>query len=322
MELVSIVVPVYNVEKYLRECIDSILSQTYKKLEIILVDDGSTDESGKICDEYVKKDSRIKAIHKENGGLSSARNTGLDIATGKYISFIDSDDYVTENFIEKMYNALQENKAEMAQCLFTKDKFESVKMQIEVLDSEQAIEYWNDIQYHNFFVIACNKLYNLKLFENLRFPLGKISEDAFTTYKVFDKAKKIVIIPDILYYYRSTPDSITNRKFSVKRYDALQAYEEEINYFKKNDKERLAYSAMVLYQHILKRYYLMTYKFIDENKNENLKILLKKIKNNFKNFVRYSHDDLKTKFKVIAFCTFPNLFSEISSCIDKIKTNK
>ena len=121
-ELISIIIPIYNVEKYLHCCINSVIRQTYKNLEIILIDDGSPDNCGKICDEYAKKDNRIKVIHKENGGLSSARNAGLDIAKGEYISFVDSDDYVAENFIEKLYKLCKENDADIAECDFYRIK--------------------------------------------------------------------------------------------------------------------------------------------------------------------------------------------------------
>lgn len=119
-KLISIIVPVYNVEKYLKECIDSVISQTYKNLEIILVDDGSTDKSGEICDEYSKKDSRIKVIHKENGGLSDARNVALDIAKGEYIGFVDSDDYVEKDMFETLYKLAEEHNTEISSISFYK----------------------------------------------------------------------------------------------------------------------------------------------------------------------------------------------------------
>lgn len=175
-ELISVIIPVYKVEKYLDECIQSVINQTYKNLEIILVDDGSPDNCGKICDEYAKKDNRIKVIHKENGGLSSARNAGLDIARGEYISFIDSDDYVSKDFIKNM--SIQMANADLIICGMKNvykedekcDEKENVVIKNETLTfieaNQKLIKPKNEI-----YVTACNKLYRRELFDNLRFEI-------------------------------------------------------------------------------------------------------------------------------------------------------
>ena len=183
---ITIVVPVYKVEKYLRRCIESILQQTYKNIEIILVDDGSPDNCGKICDEYKEKDNRIIVIHKENGGLSDARNAGIDIATGKYIAFIDSDDYVANNFISSLYDVCIKNECEIAQCKFkrvTEDYKEEQKeiSETTILDGKSAIKEiygQNDV----YTIVAWNKLYLKNLFNDIRYTVGKIHEDESTTY--------------------------------------------------------------------------------------------------------------------------------------------
>ena len=178
--LISVIVPIYKVEKYLHKCIDSILAQTYTNLEIILVDDGSPDNCGKICDEYAAKDSRIKVIHQPNGGLSAARNAGLDIATGDYIGFVDSDDYIAPDMYEKLYNALVKNDADMAICDYQRFgnelPYDEMSLTTEVITGLQAMEKQNTV-INCSFVVAWSKLYKSFIFSNVRFPVGKINED-------------------------------------------------------------------------------------------------------------------------------------------------
>lgn len=316
--VISIIVPIYNTEKYLNECVDSIINQTYKNIEIILVNDGSTDNCLKICDEYAQKDKRVKVIHKENGGLSSARNSGLDILTGKYVCFIDSDDYVATTFVYDMFNLITKYNADIVQCKYTNQSFVKLNNE-EILDSEQAILCLNNIDTHRTFVIACNKMYDVKLFDNVRFPIGKISEDAYTTYILFDKLEKMVVSESALYYYRTTPNSITNRKFSTKRYDAILAYEKEIEYFKNINKNLQYESALSLYQHMLKKYYILTYKFIENNKLKNLNFLKNKLKKNLPNFIKYSDDKNNIKIKVILFSLFPDFYCAMTKIIYLLK---
>ncbi len=213
--MISVVVPIYNVETYLKECIESIINQTYKNLEIILVDDGSTDNCGNICEEYALKDSRIKVIHKENGGLSSARNAGIDIATGEYITFIDSDDYVSLDMIEWMYNSLKKYNAELISCILTKNADllgKGNREKIDVCSPKKALEYI--LKEKNIVTSACAKLYRTDLFEGVRYPNGFIHEDFATTYKIFHKCTRIAYSEIPMYYYRYNPTSITKSKFS------------------------------------------------------------------------------------------------------------
>ncbi len=211
---ISIIIPVYNVEKYIKKCVDSIINQTYKNLEIILVDDGSSDNSGKICDEYKKRDYRIKVIHKENGGLSDARNKGVEIATGKYIGFVDSDDYIEENMYNILLNELKVNNADVSICSYKKiredyykvDCKQSCEKIIKILDNIKAIELLlSDTYIDNY---AWNKLYKKELFNNIKYPYGKKMEDLGTTYKIFSKAKKIVYTNYIGYFYLQRNSSI------------------------------------------------------------------------------------------------------------------
>lgn len=235
-DLISVIVPVYKVEKYLNKCIESIVNQTYKNLEIILVDDGSPDECGKICDNYAQKDMRIKVIHKENGGLSDARNAGINISNGKYISFIDSDDYIDLEYLELLYKTIKKDKSDMAisshkviyengTILEKATKEESILEPKEVL---KRILYDDGID-----LSAWAKLYKIELFEEIRYPKGRLFEDAATTYKLVDKCKKISIISKSTYNYIIRGNSITNVNFSEKKMDLIISTEEMCNYIKK-----------------------------------------------------------------------------------------
>lgn len=234
-EKVSIIVPVYNVEKYLTHCLDTLRNQSYRNIEIILVDDGSTDRSGAICDQYQQVDSRIRVIHKENGGLSSARNAGIQIATGEYFSFVDSDDWVSVYMIETLLDAVVETNSDIAVCGFFCVKENDISPDamdgtIRVMNKETAVEELINWKIRDY---AWNKLYARKLFNDILYPVGHNYEDMFTTYRLFLKSNQIVQIPDILYYYRIRSGSIANEarqeKLLKNKLDALQAYSERIH---------------------------------------------------------------------------------------------
>lgn len=231
-DLISIVVPVYKVEDCIRTCIESIVKQSYTNIEVILVDDGSPDMCGSICDEYADKDTRIKVIHKQNGGLSDARNAGIDIATGKYISFIDSDDYIKSDCIEKLYNSIVNNQCDISICseevlyedCVKKYNVDNYKDYETVLTPEHTLERM--LYKDGFDVSAWAKLYKRSLFDDIRYPVGRLFEDAATTYKLIIKAKKIVYIKYSGYKYVMRKDSITNEKFNEKKFDLIKSTEE------------------------------------------------------------------------------------------------
>ncbi len=223
--LISVIIPIYNVESYLRECIDSVLIQTYKNLEIILVDDGSPDKCGEMCDEYKYQDSRIIVIHKENGGLSSARNAALDICKGKYISFIDSDDYVSPFFIEILYKGICFNDADIATIIGSEEFLvdsnqrpdlatSSEDYRVEDIEKNIAIE---KLCYQTIANGTPFRLYKREIFKNIRFPVGYVFEDVATTYRTFIEANKLSIIHSKLYAYRVRKDSIVRMNFSEKK---------------------------------------------------------------------------------------------------------
>lgn len=216
-KLISIIVPVYNMEKYIDKCINSIINQTYKNIEIIIVDDGSTDKSSKMIDKYKKIDKRIKVYHKKNGGLSDARNYGLEKATGEYIGFVDSDDYIENNMYEILYNNLIKYKADISvvnyNLVYEKDfnykkNVKEISDRLIILNKIETIKLlFDDNKFGNF---AWNKLYKRELFNNIKYPIGRNMEDLGTTYKIIDKCNRIVYDPIPLYNYLQRNNSIVN----------------------------------------------------------------------------------------------------------------
>lgn len=285
---ISIIIPVYNVEKYLVACIESIIHQTYQNLEIILVNDGSTDNSPQICDAYVQKDARIKVIHKKNGGLSDARNAGYAEVTGEYMAFVDSDDMIAANCYRTLLQISTELKADIVECGFLKFKSENElnKLEstiiIEDFDTEKALELLMKEQLKQ---VVWNKLYKTNAINKLLFEKGKIHEDEFWTYKVFANANKIVKTSQVLYFYRQQHESIMAEKYNLKRLSGLEAREERIDFIankfpslKSHAVHSFWLSALYNYQNIIKDSYL------DSNC-----LYRKEILNKIKNRVKPTH---------------------------------
>lgn len=239
MSKISVIVPIYNVAKYLPQCLDSIVNQTYTNLEIILVNDGSTDSCPQICMDYLAMDNRIVVINKTNGGLSDARNEGVKIATGDFISFVDSDDLLSLDFCQIVLQTLIQNKADLAECGFR--KFETdlaiekttpiTNESVEIYETEVALKL---LMTEYFKQVVWNKIYRKEVVADLEFPVNKINEDEYWTYKVFGNSATIVKMPHKLYNYRQQEDSIMGKKYSLKRLDGLQALEERIVYMREN----------------------------------------------------------------------------------------
>lgn len=267
-DLISVVVPIYNVEEQLPTCIESLIAQTYTNIEILLVNDGSKDNCYKICGEYEKKDKRIKVINKENGGLSDARNKGIESANGSYICFIDADDYIEKNFIQELYNMCIFNNVSIAQCTFNfcidgkrEDNIKEIKY-ITISSREMLDNTYK--KYHPNNISACNKLFKIELFDDIRFPVGKIHEDEFTVYKLIYKASQAAITNQKLYNYVKREGSITQTSFNIKRLNYLEALEERMEFFEKNKEKDL-------YNKTLEKY------------SENIIIMYHKCKKNIKN---------------------------------------
>lgn len=254
--MVSIIVPVYNVEKYLDRCVDSIINQSYKDLEIILVDDGSKDSSGSICDEYLLLDKRIKVVHKENGGLSDARNVGIDRALGDFVCFVDSDDFIHPEMVERLVKAQEDNCADMVVCNFCwieESETEFYKNN-NVLTNNYEVFYGEDVRkqlYLNNIItaISCCKLFKKEIFATLRYPVGKLHEDEFVIHYILDKCNVSVYLEDKLYFYLKHENSISNRKTSKNIFDAIEAYDDRWKFYKsKNDFYMTGKSLAILFE--------------------------------------------------------------------------
>ncbi len=233
--LISVIVPVYNVEKYIAACVDSILAQTYTNLEILLVDDGSTDSSGALCDEYARRDVRVRVIHQENGGLSDARNTGMQSAQGTYFAFVDSDDFIAGDYIAYLYGMIEKHHAQIAVCGYQKvypgdenscygtqtDKHNSVNSE-KVYRTEEGLRQL--LYQRGMITSAWGRLFDASLFiqaDAIQFPVGKLHEDVAVMYKLFGAADTIVCGDEAKYYYLQRADSIVNQQFDRRRMEYI-----------------------------------------------------------------------------------------------------
>ena len=299
MDLISVIVPVYKVEPYLDKCVQSIVDQTYKNLEIILVDDGSPDNCGAMCDAWAEKDSRIKVIHKENGGLSDARNAGMNVATGQWISFVDSDDWVSADYIGALYRAIHETGAEIAACNIVisygdiEPEESACDATLRVCNAGEAVR--DILQGVGFRAVAWNKLYKTSLLENERYPVGKFHEDEFFTYRILTKAKRLVYVDCPLYAYFQRPGSIMN-SVSIKHLDVLDAYLERLDFLQDRypylylqDKFTFCFSCTAYYR------------YAGQSNSAEAVLMKKKIKHCRKK-VHFSLDDFRqASFRQLAF---------------------
>ena len=258
MDLISVIVPIYKAEKYLNRCIAAIAAQTYHEIEIILVDDGSPDECPMICDEWAKKDKRVKVIHQQNSGVSMARNAGMDFSSGHYIIQVDSDDYISPNMIELLHEALVKNSSDMSICGYVKGNednysFEKKKdYEIEIIEGTTALErIYKNAESALQYVVPWAKLYRRDLFDDIRYPKGKIFEDIYVTHQILFRCDKIAVIPQKLTYYYQHPDSIMNKKYHVGKLDYLDACKNRISFFDEHGLRYLAEIAYAEYLHSL-----------------------------------------------------------------------
>lgn len=234
--LISVIIPVYNTEKYLKKCVESVLSQTYTNLEVYLVDDGSTDSSGTICDKYGEQDSRVKVIHKKNGGQGTARNMALDACSGKYISFVDSDDSIEPDMLQEMLSKLQEEAAYLAICGFIIDN--GIRLTEHPKECNEKI-YSNEELMKDYvctdliFTGPCNKLYRRELFNGIRFPEFRAHEDAFIMHRILGQCKKAVFVGKHLYIQFLREGSTEKSKFSEKKLTLLDCADELLTYYQK-----------------------------------------------------------------------------------------
>lgn len=240
MNLISVIVPIYKVETYLNRCIQSILNQTWSDFELILVDDGSLDRCPDICDWWKEKDKRITVIHKENGGLSDARNAGLKVAVGEFIVFVDSDDWVEPDYLQVLMESLRESNCDIVECGIiqtqgesdsSRKRTEEKENKVALFQTEQALEQLiKDGRFHQY---VWNKLYRRSVMDGILFEKGKTNEDEFWTYQVFGNAERIGRIEKPLYYYFQRDTSIMGTGYSIRRLDALEAKQQRQKYIEK-----------------------------------------------------------------------------------------
>lgn len=286
MPKISVIIPVYNVKKYLNRCVDSILNQTLMDFELILVDDGSTDGSGLICDNYEKRDRRIKVIHKSNSGQGEARNRGIDIALGEYLHFVDSDDWIHPQMLEVLYNGAISNNVKLSACTYKEVSkqidFEDVKdYKFEIIDGVKW--FIND---NISAIVPVAKLYHKDLFDDVRYPKDKKREDEFTTYKLLYKAREIAFCNKELYMYFINTNGSTKQEYTLReegradilksksdiflkyRMDYLEALRETMDFFKDKDQEAFIFSRMRYKQHIMsyfKEIYSRKWEYLNDN---------------------------------------------------------
>lgn len=310
MVKVSVIVPIYNVEEYINKCIDSILNQTFKEFELILVDDGSTDNSGNICDTYKSIDDRVRVIHKDNGGLSDARNFGIEAATGEFLYFIDGDDFIHEDTLESMYNSIMKTNSDIAVCNMIRyygeedtEKFYNPVEKMKVLNENYRFETLRQPS-------VCNKMFKSILFKNIKFPLKKYYEDTFVYHELLFKANRVVLTGKDSYYYRSRRGSIISGGYNKKYFDFIEAVYLRALFLDKNNVHNYADEAYLhLYSSLAN-----AYKNIEIDEPEMKSLLEKsKVRYNeiFKRIITDNHFSIKQKIRFFILRYYPKLHCKI-----------
>lgn len=330
-KLISIIVPAYNIEKYIGRCLDSILGQTYTNLEIIVVDDGSTDNTGRIVDEYATKDDRIKVIHQENAGLSGARNSALLLAQGDYIGYVDGDDYITPDMYRKMLIACEENNAEIAVCGYNRIEDESNIViestvdengeDIYVLSQEKAIEiYLSDCEKYHIYNSVWSKLFRRDIISRFNFPTGKNSEDIIYTTRAFCNISKCVFVNSPLYYYVADREgSLMNVRLADRRFNhELPFWEEQAEVLTAHNFENLSNMSRYYYYRRLLSYYE---DFRNRKMNEDAGKLYRKMKDARQSIIYimempFGNSGDRMRMKLFLFC--PGLYFLFSKLYSKI----
>ena len=328
-DLISVIIPIYNVEKYLMRCIKSVTGQTYANLEIILVDDGSTDSSGIICDNAAKVDSRIIVIHRENGGLSCARNSGLEIYTGDYACFIDSDDFIDPNYIKTLYNMCKSNLCKISICSSIStsyDNFDGIdnwdtfafqkkneqydynSNSIKLFNNNELLNiYYGDL--HNEIAVAWNKLYHRSVIKNTRYEPGIIHEDEATTFKFIYNAGRIAYTSKAMYYYFSRANSITGKGFSIKNLDILIGHQCRLDFYKFHNEKELYEKEYFYYMSALLINYYKVHTYLPGNKNAETKLI-----NTYRTLCKnadFSKTSLRKKILYKTSYFFPSIYGAL-----------
>lgn len=319
---ISIIVPVYNVEQYIHKCIDSILIQTFTDFELILVDDSSKDTSGEICDEYVKKDSRVIVIHKENGGLSSARNAGINIAKGDYFGFVDSDDWININMYEFLYKGIIDYKADIALCrllhltgsnqsYYNNDK---ISEQEKIMDGDRLLKYLLLFKIDS---SSCTKLFKSSIFSTVRFHEGRNNEDFKLLYEVLSNVSRGIYINEVAYNYINRNNSITNSISSSYVFDLYENAKEMLDFIKIK-KPLLIQEAESYY--FIQLFIVLRYIIINDliNKNSDIyKILRITLLKNIKKILGNKYNGNGSKLLILALAFMPKIFNRMAHAIKR-----
>ncbi len=304
-KLITVIIPVYNKEKYLKQSIESVLNQSYSDLEIIIVNDGSTDNSKKICEEYSKKDSRISLINIQNGGAAHARNIAIDIAKGDFISFIDADDYIYSGYYEYMLNIMNVTNSDIAECSFIrvpeneKYEFDIQKNQYTQMNNIEALLklYGDDYDEYVKTVIMCNKLFKTELFKNTRYIEKRIIDDETIIYKLLYDAKKFVTTNNKMYAYVQSLNSTMRADLKIEKIeDAFKAYDECSEFFKNNNLPKIQGLCLKRYLNYCIEFINKTVNSTISDKNEIYKDLKHKFDNKskiYKEFIEEQEEKLK-----------------------------
>lgn len=324
-ELISVIIPVYKVEAYLQRCVDSVLKQTYENLEIILVDDGSPDGCPAICDAYAARDARVKVIHQANAGLSGARNAGIEAAKGAYLSFIDSDDYVAPDFIESLYEACVTTGSQMSLCRWVYVHGEEIKGTdlSEEMPEKEAVTLFTGrellanlyIPDGAYYVVAWNKLYRRELFEQVRYPVGRIHEDEATTHKIFHQVKQGAFVDRPLYGYFVAPSSIT-RGFNPRRLDWITGVYERLQFFEQHGYPELMPRGLQAFADGMIDIYFGLVDFQPENK-EAQKQIQDLVRQGCRRVKQYGRFPLRTAVGYWLFVHMPGLYRKL---LDQVKS--
>lgn len=320
--MITIVVPVYKVEKYLNRCVDSILDQTYTDFELLLVDDGSPDNCGKICDEYAEKDNRIFVIHQKNGGLSAARNTGInwfyEQNRSDYITFLDSDDWLHPEYLRILMNGITENDVKISVCNYKRvtdeiphENYDKVEYELTSPENFLLNHFW---QYN----YAWNKLYHKSAFKDIRYPVGKIFEDTFTTYKALHKCEKIAYTDLQLYYYFYNEQGISHSPWKPSELVVFDAMQEQLQFYKAKGLQKAYAKEFELFVH----HHAYQIVRIKENKNDlkKNKTKLKELKKTLRNYLRENKDKFNVHNMTYSYEAAYPIAMKLYALASKIKT--
>lgn len=321
-ELISIILPVYNVSKYLEECMKSIINQTYKNIEIIVVNDESTDGSDYICEKYKKLDNRIKVIHQKNQGLSAARNTGLNHCKGEYISFIDSDDYVKPDYIGKLYKSIKENNTKISVCGYTDLYTDNTLKSAGISEYNELLIGKKFLKDRGLNTVVWNKMYDASIWKKLRFDVGKLHEDLFIMHKIMYNEDIVSVVKEDLYIHRTRTDSITGKRFDIKRAnDIIEASENRLNFFRNKEQSFYCMCLLELMNKLSKEYGRM-YMYDKKKYKHELKEMHKRAKECYKEYLLNHKGRYNCSKKTIMFVLMPNFVSKVKILKSYIRKNR